>query len=222
MKYTYNYPQPSITGDVIVWDRRADKILLIKRKGEPFAGCWAIVGGFFNSETNGENIMDESVRDAAIRELKEEIGIDFKAKVGKYIVERWSQYKLATGQMSHDKDANKEFNRKEDAEEYMRTADSGISGDTRYRYVLREPPHKLSLSFLTVQDKPGRDPRGRVVTLVYVLAIWDGLEGVNIQAGDDAAEYAWFSKQDIVDGKVPLAFDHLDSIKKFAARTTYV
>lgn len=174
MKYTYNYPQPSITGDVIVYDRRADKILLIKRKSEPFAGCWAIVGGFFNSETNGTNIIDQSVRDAAIRELKEEVNITHvdiqPGKRGEPIKEKF----------------------------------------------------KTSLAFLTIQDKPGRDPRGRVVTAVYVCTIWDGIEGMDIRPLDDAAEAQWFSKQDIVDGKVPLAFDHLDSIKKFATGITYV
>ncbi len=174
MKYSYNYPQPSITGDVIVWDRRADKILLIKRKSEPYAGCWAIVGGFFNSETNGTNVIDQSVRDSAIRELKEEINI------------------------------------------------THVDIDSGQRGKPIEGKVKTSLAFLTVQDKPGRDPRGRVVTLVYVLTIWDGLEGMDIKAGDDAAEYAWFDRQFILEGKVPLAFDHLDSIKKLASGVVYV
>ncbi len=172
MSFTYKYPQPSITGDVIVWDRREDKILLIKRRGEPFKGCWAIVGGFFNPETHGEGVIDETVRDAAIRELKEEVNI------------------------THEK--------------------------PEYAGFVARKLYKTSLSFLTVQDKPGRDPRGRVVTLVYVLTIWDGIEGLDIRALDDAAEYQWFDKKDIVDGKVPLAFDHLDSIQKFARGLTYV
>jgi 8-oxo-dGTP diphosphatase len=177
MKFTYNYPQPSITGDVIVWDRREDKILLIKRGGEPFKGCWAIVGGFFNpgnehGPVNGQ--IDETVRDAAIRELKEEVNI--------------THVDITPGQRGEP--VKQKF--------------------------------KTSFAFLTVQDKPGRDPRGRVVTLVYVLTIWDGIEGMDIKALDDAAEYAWFPKQDIIDGKVPLAFDHLDSIQKFAKGLVYV
>ncbi len=163
MKYTYNFPQPSITGDVIVYDRKTDSILLIKRKHEPYAGCWAIVGGFFNSETNADNVMDESVRAAAIRELKEEVNI------------------------------------------------THVDGRV-----------DTSFSFLTIQDKPGRDPRNRIVTMVYVCTIWEGLEKLDIKPMDDAAEVRWFPKQDIVDGKVPLAFDHLDSICKFANGNTYV
>lgn len=175
MSFTYKYPQPSITGDVIVWDRRGDRILLIKRKGEPYKDCWAIVGGFFNPETHGEGTMDESIRDAAIRELKEEVNIDFNA----------------------DKGENE-------------------------RGKPLQGRNRLSFTFLTVQDAPGRDPRGRVVTLVYVLTVWDGVEFLDIKAQDDAAEVQWFPAQDILEGKIPLAFDHLDSIKKFKFGLAYV
>jgi len=40
---------------------------LIKRLKDPFAGCWALPGGFMD--------MDESADVAAIRELKEETGL---------------------------------------------------------------------------------------------------------------------------------------------------
>ncbi len=170
------YPQPSITGDVIVYDRRGDRILLLKRKHAPFKDCWAIVGGFFNPEDHHGEKMDETIRDAAIRELKEEVNIDYIADKG------------TNNGMKKPLDGN----------------------------------NKFSLTFLTVQDKPNRDPRGRVVTLVYVCTIWNGVEGVDIKAQDDAAEVQWFSKQDILDGKVPLAFDHFDSIQKFANDKTYV
>jgi 8-oxo-dGTP diphosphatase len=166
MKFCYDFPHPSITGDVIVWDRRDDRILLIKRKKDPYANCWAIVGGFFNpGDVNGTTHVDQTVRDAAIRELKEEVNIDY--------------------------------------------ANAPRFG-------------KLSFTFLTIQDKPGRDPRGRVVTMVYVLTIWDGVEGLDIKAQDDALEVQWFPAKDILEGKVPLAFDHLDSIKKFKFGLAYV
>jgi 8-oxo-dGTP diphosphatase len=43
------------------------KVLLIQRDGEPFAGCWALPGGFVQ--------LDESLEAAARRELEEETGI---------------------------------------------------------------------------------------------------------------------------------------------------
>lgn len=215
MSFTYNYPMPSITGDVIVWDRRADKILLIKRGGEPYKDCWAIVGGFFDIN------RDASVQDGAIRELKEEVNIDLTAN-GKFTVQRWSQYQMATGQMNYDKGHDKDFDTLVQAEAYVAKADSGFGGDTRYRYTIVKPLNKFSLSFLTIQDAIGRDPRGRVVTAVYVLTIWDGIESLDIKAQDDAAEYKWFPAADLVAGKIPLAFDHLDSIRKFKNNTTYV
>lgn len=76
MSYTYNYPMPSITVDILV--RRGDgKFLLIKRKDEPFKDKWAIPGGYMN--------IDEYIVDAAVRELKEETNIDVKRRDLVYI-----------------------------------------------------------------------------------------------------------------------------------------
>ena len=51
-------------------------------------------------------------------------------------------------------------------------------------------------------DKPGRDPRGRVITQVFVL-IWK--EGMGIpKAADDAEALAWFA----LDSLPELGFDH--------------
>lgn len=68
--YTYRYPHPAVTADCIVFARDgADvKILLIERKHDPFRGCWAFPGGFMN--------MDETADAAAVRELREETGLE--------------------------------------------------------------------------------------------------------------------------------------------------
>jgi len=69
MSYTYEYPRPSVTADVLVFSIRdgALQILLIERKIEPFQGCWAIPGGFIH--------MDEDIHEGAARELAEETGL---------------------------------------------------------------------------------------------------------------------------------------------------
>jgi len=55
-----------------------------------------------------------------------------------FTVQRWWQYKLGNAPMSHDKHWDKTFEDRKDAEHLALTADSGISGDTRYRYKIVE------------------------------------------------------------------------------------
>src|SRR5229473_2344318 len=113
-KYCYDYPRPAVTVDVAVVTReQTHRVLLIRRKHDPFAGMWALPGGFVE--------MDESLEAAARRELKEETGID----VGQ--IEQLSTF-----------------------------------GD------------------------PGRDPRGRTISIVY-LARLDASK-INPRAANDAAE----------------------------------
>ncbi len=67
--YTYEYPRPSVTVDMVVYaffDNQL-QVLLIERGGEPFKDQWALPGGFIN--------MDESLEEAARRELEEETGV---------------------------------------------------------------------------------------------------------------------------------------------------
>lgn len=61
-------------------------------------------------------------------------------------------------------------------------------------------------------DEIGRDPRGRVVTFVY-FAIFRNEEPAVAQ--DDAKELRWFPALDILEGKVPLAFDHQRILSEF-------
>ena len=49
--YTYKYPRPAVTADMIVLTEEPEpKILLIQRGGEPFKGCWAFPGGFMEMD----------------------------------------------------------------------------------------------------------------------------------------------------------------------------
>jgi 8-oxo-dGTP diphosphatase len=66
--YCYHYPHPAVTADVVLlaFARSTLSVLLIQRSGEPFAGAWALPGGFVE--------IDESLEDAARRELQEETG----------------------------------------------------------------------------------------------------------------------------------------------------
>lgn len=67
-KFRYDYPRPALTVDVVLLTNgKNPRVLLIKRKGEPFAGSWALPGGFVNE---GERLAE-----AAKRELEEETGV---------------------------------------------------------------------------------------------------------------------------------------------------
>jgi 8-oxo-dGTP diphosphatase len=131
-KFTYDYPRPAVTVDIVVVTReKTPKVLLIKRKHSPFTGKWALPGGFVD--------MDETLEAAARRELAEETGI----RAGK-------------------------------------------------------------LEQLATFGDPGRDPRGRTISVVYLAEIEPG--AVKPQAADDAAAVGWFALR-----RPPqLAFDHAD------------
>lgn len=69
MSYTYEFARPALTVDAVVFglDDGDLKVLLIQRDLEPFAGAWALPGGFVRE---GEG-LDAAVR----RELEEETGL---------------------------------------------------------------------------------------------------------------------------------------------------
>ena len=66
--FTYEYPRPMVTVDVVVFNSQTDRlhVLLIQRAQEPFQDAWALPGGFVN--------MEESLEMAAARERAEETG----------------------------------------------------------------------------------------------------------------------------------------------------
>jgi len=68
-RYVYDWPRPMVTVDIVVFlkGRGRDKLLLIKRKKEPFKDKWAFPGGFVE--------MNEELADAAARELAEETAL---------------------------------------------------------------------------------------------------------------------------------------------------
>ncbi|MFI5381665.1 MAG: NUDIX domain-containing protein [Tepidisphaerales bacterium] len=129
--YTYEYPRPSVTVDCVVFglDEEDLKVLLIERGLPPFAGCWALPGGFV--------LMDETLEKAARRELEEEAG----AK-------------------------------------------------------------RVYLEQLYTFGDPGRDPRGRTITVAYYALV--KLSDHKLHAATDARAAAWFP----VDKLPRLAFDH--------------
>ena len=68
--YTYQYPHPSVTTDCVIFgfDGTKLRVLLVERGVEPYKGKWAFPGGFLR--------MDESAEKGALRELKEETGLE--------------------------------------------------------------------------------------------------------------------------------------------------
>jgi len=113
-------------------------VLLVRRKNEPFAGKWALPGGFID--------MDETLEESARRELREETGIE--------VSKLWQ---------------------------------------------------------VAAYGDPGRDPRGRTISVVYLARV----KAADLRpiAGDDAAEVAWLP----LANPPELAFDH-KQILEFARK----
>ncbi len=73
--YCYEYPRPMVTVDLAVFSlvEQSLRVLLICRGREPFAGQWAIPGGFLE--------MNEPAEAGARRELREETGLEIAGPV---------------------------------------------------------------------------------------------------------------------------------------------
>ncbi|MDX9702785.1 MAG: NUDIX hydrolase [Candidatus Auribacterota bacterium] len=129
-KFSYAYPRPMVTVDIVLFalKRSIPSILLVKRLKDPYAGLWALPGGFVE--------MEEDLITAAYRELLEE---------------------------------------------------TGLEADSLYQ--------------LCTVGTPGRDPRGRTISVVY-----SGFYNKECQpvGGSDAKDACWQSIAELP----LLAFDH--------------
>jgi len=65
-------------------------------------------------------------------------------------------------------------------------------------------------------SRPGRDPRGWIVSNAYLAIVAKTKSAV--RGGDDAAEARWVAVDDVVTGKVKLAFDHREIVDSAIAR----
>lgn len=131
MTYTYEYPHPAVTVDIATFTVTDGHlaVVLIRRAEWPHAGKWALPGGFVG--------IDESLKRAAWRELREETGL----KAG-------------------------------------------------------------ALEQLGAFGRPDRDPRERVITVVYIALA--APEQLQLEAGSDAKEVRLFREDELPE----LAFDH--------------
>ena len=71
--YQYRYEHMAVTTDCVIftYEDRQLKVLLVRRGGEPYKGSWAFPGGFLQ--------LNETAKDGALRELREETGLEAAA-----------------------------------------------------------------------------------------------------------------------------------------------
>lgn len=125
---------PLLAVDTII--ERKGKIVVVKRKKDPFKNMLALPGGFVK--------LGETVENAAIREAKEETSLDVELK-----------------------------------------------------------------AILGVYSDPKRDPRGQVISIVFIAKPVGG----ELKSGSDAKEASWMSLKDIKSQK--FAFDHEKIIQDY-------
>ena len=79
--YTYEYPRPALTADIVLFNLDRSEVLLIRRGNEPFKDCWAFPGGFFD-------MTDRDIEHTAARELEEETTLKDMALKMVYVASR--------------------------------------------------------------------------------------------------------------------------------------
>lgn len=133
-----SYRNPTSTVDTII--QKDSRILLIKRKNEPFKGYFALPGGFVNE--------GEKVEAAAKREVMEETSLDVEL-----------------------------------------------------------------VDILGVYSDPSRDPRGHIMSTVFIGKPLYINNTIKARAQDDAAEVDWIALEEI--DNTSLAFDHKKIISNY-------
>lgn len=72
-----------------------------------------------------------------------------------------------------------------------------------------------------IWDAPDRNPLRRTIGVAYLVRVPAGEPRPQLVAGDDADDAEWVRIADVLDGTVPVAFDHrqmLDAVVRFANR----
>lgn len=80
----HHYVNPIATNGVI-FENKDEDILFVKRKYDPKKNCWNVPGGFVN--------IDETIEESAVREIKEELGIEISPTRLRYFASGCDRYR---------------------------------------------------------------------------------------------------------------------------------